>query len=46
MNEYLKTALICVASMLLLGTAQAEDNHLLGDAAKDVPIFDAHIHYK
>ena len=32
---------------LMLTSAQADDNHApIGEAVKDLPIFDAHIHYK
>lgn len=42
----LKLPLTLFFGALLLGQSQADDGPLLGDAVKDVPIFDAHIHYK
>ena len=36
-----------LACALMLTSAQADDTHApIGDAVKDLPIFDAHIHYK
>ncbi len=47
MVSKLRSGIAGVVLASLTGSAWADDGHApLGDAAKDVPIFDAHIHYK
>lgn len=45
-----KFALLCAAQLtvaLMLTSAQADGDHApIGEAVKDLPIFDAHVHYK
>ncbi len=41
-----RTAIIAGFLVTLTGLASADDGHPIGDAIKNVPLFDAHIHYK
>ena len=40
------SATVFVAFLLGQNIAQGDDRAPIGDAVKDLPIFDAHIHYK
>ena len=43
----LKTLAILITSLLItVQTTASEHGHPIGDAVQDLPIFDAHIHYK
>jgi len=37
---------VAAALFLMGGSAFADDDHPIGEAVKDLPLFDAHIHYK